>query len=91
MTMAAIYARVSSVKQKEEATIASQTALRTFAERQGLEVCNEWIFEDEGVSGATLVRPPWTACATSSLRSRSRSCSSTPRTAWRAAMPTRRC
>jgi len=58
MTMAAIYARVSSTRQREEHTIASQTAaVRAFAERQGLDVCDEWTFEDEGFSGATLVRP----------------------------------
>ena len=58
MVMAAIYARVSSTRQKEEHTIDSQTAaIRTFAEQQGLEVCDEWTFEDAGVSGATLVRP----------------------------------
>ncbi len=58
MVMAAIYARVSSTRQKEEHTIDSQTAaIRAFAEQQDLEVCDEWTFEDEGVSGATLVRP----------------------------------
>ncbi len=58
MTTAAIYARVSSARQKEEQTIASQTAaLREAAERQGLDVPAEWVFEDEGFSGATLIRP----------------------------------
>jgi len=58
MTMTAIYARVSSARQKEEHTIASQTAaIRAFAEQQGIEVCDEWTFEDEGFSGASLVRP----------------------------------
>jgi len=58
MTMAAIYARVSSARQKQEHTIASQTAaLRAFAEQQGLDVGDEWVFEDEGHSGATLIRP----------------------------------
>ncbi len=58
MTIAAIYARVSSDRQKEEQTIASQTAaLRTYAAEVGLEVPTEWIFEDEGISGATLLRP----------------------------------
>jgi site-specific DNA recombinase len=55
---AAIYARVSSDKQKEEHTIASQTAaLRDFARQQGFSVPDEWVIEDEGYSGATLVRP----------------------------------
>ncbi len=58
MTSAAIYARVSSARQKKDETIASQTAaLRAYAERLGLEVPDEWVFEDEGHSGATLVRP----------------------------------
>src|ERR1700716_3842616 len=58
MQVAAIYARVSSDKQKEENTIASQTAaLIAFAREQGYSVPDEWVFEDEGYSGATLVRP----------------------------------
>jgi len=58
MTTAAIYARVSSARQRDEQTIGSQTvALIEAAERWGLEVPADWIFEDEGYSGATLVRP----------------------------------
>ena len=58
MKTAAIYARVSSDQQKEDKTIASQTAaLVTFASERAYSVPAEWIFEDEGVSGATLVRP----------------------------------
>jgi site-specific DNA recombinase len=58
MTSAVIYARVSSARQKKDETIASQTAaLRAHAEQLGLEVPDEWVFEDEGHSGATLVRP----------------------------------
>ena len=58
MRMAAIYARVSSEQQREEKTIASQTAsLIEFAKNHQLEVPKEWIFEDEGYSGATLERP----------------------------------
>ena len=53
-----MYARVSSARQKKDETIASQTAaLRVHAQRLGLEVPDEWVFEDEGHSGATLVRP----------------------------------
>jgi site-specific DNA recombinase len=56
--MAAIYARVSSEQQREENTIASQTAsLIEFAKSHDLEVPGEWVFEDEGYSGATLERP----------------------------------
>src|SRR5215467_3172631 len=58
MRMAAIYARVSSEQQREENTIASQTALLIeFAKGHDLEVPKEWVFEDEGYSGATLERP----------------------------------
>ncbi len=58
MKTAAIYARVSSDQQKEDKTIASQTAaLIAFAASQGYSVPAEWTFEDEGFSGATLVRP----------------------------------
>jgi len=58
MKMAAIYARVSSEQQREEHTIASQTAaLIEFATTHDLQVPKEWIFEDEGFSGATLERP----------------------------------
>ncbi len=58
MTTAAIYARVSSDRQKEDHTIESQTtALRAHAEKLELDVPPEWVFEDEGHSGATLLRP----------------------------------
>ena len=55
---AAIYARVSSDRQKEEQTIASQTAsLIEHSQQENYTVPAEWIFQDEGYSGATLVRP----------------------------------
>jgi site-specific DNA recombinase len=58
MKLAAIYARVSSEQQREEHTIASQTAaLIEFAKNHGLEVPSELVFEDQGYSGATLERP----------------------------------
>jgi site-specific DNA recombinase len=58
MKTAAIYARVSSDKQKNDQTIASQTAaLKEYATTLGFVVPSDWIFEDEGFSGATLVRP----------------------------------
>jgi site-specific DNA recombinase len=58
MMLAAIYARVSSDQQREAHTIASQTAaLIEFAKRNEFEVPKEWVFEDEGHSGATLERP----------------------------------
>ena len=58
MKTAAIYARVSSDRQREENTIASQTAaLIAFAGEQQFEVPREWVFEDDGYSGASLIRP----------------------------------
>src|SRR6201998_443315 len=58
MKAAAIYARVSSEQQKEENTIASQTAaLIEFAREQGYSVPDDWVIEDEGFSGASLLRP----------------------------------
>ena len=56
--IAAIYARVSSERQREEGTIHSQLAgLRELAAERGLLVAEELVFCDEGFSGATLVRP----------------------------------
>jgi site-specific DNA recombinase len=58
MRMAAIYARVSSEQQREANTIASQTtSLIAYAREHDLEVPAEWVFEDDGYSGATLERP----------------------------------
>jgi len=58
MKTAAIYTRVSSTQQKEDNTIGSQvSALLSFAEEQGYVVPDEYVFKDEGFSGAILVRP----------------------------------
>ena len=58
MNTAAIYARVSSDRQKEQHTIESQTAaLHAWAKELGYTVLPEWVFEDDGYSGAFLVRP----------------------------------
>src|SRR5512143_93619 len=58
MKIAAIYARVSSDHQREDNTIASQTAaLIEFAQSHGYSVSEDLIFEDDGYSGANLVRP----------------------------------
>jgi site-specific DNA recombinase len=55
---AAIYARVSSDRQKENQTIASQTAaLKQYAATHDYMVPAEWVFEDDGYSGAHLIRP----------------------------------
>jgi site-specific DNA recombinase len=56
--VAAIYARVSSERQRQEQTIQSQTAaLRELAEQRGLVVPEEFVFEDDGFSGVSLQRP----------------------------------
>ena len=56
--MAAIYARVSSDQQKEQNTIASQTAaLREYAQGHQYTIAPQWVFEDEGYSGSILARP----------------------------------
>ncbi|PZS29470.1 MAG: recombinase family protein, partial [Pseudonocardiales bacterium] len=56
--VAAIYARVSSDRQRREQTIQSQTAaLRELAGARGLLVVEDLVFEDEGFSGASLRRP----------------------------------
>jgi len=49
---------VFSDRQKEDHTIASQTAaLIEYAAAHGYTVPAEWIFQDEGYSGANLARP----------------------------------
>jgi len=49
---------VSSDQQKENKTIGSQVdELLSFAEQQGYVVPDEYVFKDEGYSGAILVRP----------------------------------
>ena len=54
----AFYARVSSEQQADAHTIASQiSALTERARRDGAPVPPERLFVDDGVSGATLVRP----------------------------------
>ena len=56
--VAAIYARVSSERQRQDETIQSQTVgLRELAAERGLLVAEDLVFEDEGFSGATLTRP----------------------------------
>ena len=58
MKTAAIYTRVSSDHQKENKTIGSQVdELLRFAEEQGYVVPEEYVFKDEGYSGAVLIRP----------------------------------
>jgi site-specific DNA recombinase len=58
MKPAAWYARVSSDRQKENHTISSPVAaLVEYADSHGYLVPPEWRFQDEGYSGATLLRP----------------------------------
>lgn len=58
MLSTALYARVSSERQKDEQTIASQVeALRAFAEARGCSVTDDSVFTDDGQSGARLARP----------------------------------
>jgi site-specific DNA recombinase len=54
----AIYARVSSERQAQKDTIASQVqALRARVSGEGLTLDEELCFLDDGYSGSTLVRP----------------------------------
>ncbi len=57
-TSVALYCRVSSDKQAQEGTIDSQiSSLHDFAKEHNFCVEEDLIFMDNGVSGATLVRP----------------------------------
>ena len=56
--LAAIYARVSTAQQEQEATIDSQVAeLERYAEKAGYRLSKEYYFLDQAVSGAQLARP----------------------------------
>jgi hypothetical protein len=69
---AAIYARVSSDRQKENHTIASQTAaLIEHAEENGYTVPAEWVFQDEGSVAPIWCDPVWKLCATWRRKARS--------------------
>ena len=58
MKTAAIYTRVSSDRQKDNKTIESQVeALVNLARERGYILPKEYVFRDEGYSGAILVRP----------------------------------
>jgi hypothetical protein len=92
MTAAAIYARVSSARQAKDETIGSQlAALREHAATSRLDVPQDWVFADEGHSGATLARPGLERCATWPPRAAWTWCWSTRRTGWPASSPARRC
>jgi site-specific DNA recombinase len=58
MSRAALYARVSTRRQEQEATIESQLAqLRSYAQAQGYDLPPELQFVDQAVSGQRLMRP----------------------------------
>ena len=53
-----LYARVSTTRQEQAATIESQVAeLESYAQAQGYEINEKLIFLDQAVSGACLARP----------------------------------
>ena len=54
----AIYARLSSEQQTQDATIESQiAAVKEFALAQGFHIDHDLVFADNGISGSTLARP----------------------------------
>ncbi len=58
MKQTAVYARVSTQRQKEGDTIKSQLdSLLLYANQEGYYVNKNWIFLDDGVSGKSLQRP----------------------------------
>lgn len=58
MKIAAIYARVSSERQQQQETIASQlAALREYAEAHDYQVSPQHIYQDDGCDSRTLDRP----------------------------------
>ncbi len=56
--IAALYARVSTPTQEEEATIDSQVAaIEDYIQKRGYELPNKFYFLDKAVSGVRLERP----------------------------------
>jgi site-specific DNA recombinase len=56
--LAALYARVSTLQQEQEATIDSQVAaIETYAQGQGYQLTKDLRFLDRAVSGSSLDRP----------------------------------
>ena len=93
MTSAAIYARVSSARQKKDETIGSQTAaLREHAAQARLEVPEELGLRGRGAFGRDAGPPgPGGAAGPGRPGLRGRGAGATPRTGWPASSPTRRC
>jgi len=55
---AAVYARVSTLQQEQEATIDSQEAeLEKYVREKGYRLSKEYYFLEQAVSGAVLARP----------------------------------
>jgi hypothetical protein len=68
---------VSSARQKKDETIGSQlVAFREYAAAVGWSVPEQWVFTDDGHSGARLARRRWRGCVTWSLNT-------APGSAWR--------
>ena len=81
MKIAAIYARVSGERQRNDNTIASQTeALIAYAEGLDCSVAPDMIIEDDGYSGAVLERPGSSGSGISPRKGASTRCWSTLRT-----------
>jgi len=58
MRIAALYARVSSAKQQLNENIASQiTAIQEYAQQNDFQISPQYIYKDDGFSGARLDRP----------------------------------
>jgi len=56
--LAAIYARVSTLQQEQEATIESQVAeVEKYAQEKGYRLSKEYYFLDQAVSGTLVARP----------------------------------
>ena len=73
--IAALYARVSTLQQEQEATIESQiAALETFAQKHDYVLSPDLYFIDQAVSGYQLERP-WSGCVMRRQKGCSRQCS----------------
>lgn len=56
----ALYARVSTQRQEKQGTISSQVAaLRRYAQEHHYTVAEEYVFKDEGLSGAFVTEDLW--------------------------------
>ncbi len=91
-SIAALYARVSTLQQEQEATIESQVAaIEAFAQSHGYRLLKEFYFLDQAVSAPNWPDRRWIVCAIWRLKGSSRSCFVSARTAWPASMFTNGC